>query len=109
MNYLAHFYLADPNPEAWLGSLMGDFAKGAIDSSLPPVIRQNIELHRSIDAFTDAHPIVGTSKRRLRPAFRRYGGILVDIFYDHFLACGWAQFARLPLDHFARSVHAVLI
>ncbi len=109
MNYLAHLYLADPDPEAWLGSLMGDFVKGAIDSSLPPVIRQNIELHRSIDAFTDAHPIVGASKRRLHPEFRRYGGILVDIFYDHFLAGEWARFARLPLDHFARSVYAVLI
>ncbi|MFO1429657.1 MAG: ACP phosphodiesterase [Candidatus Competibacteraceae bacterium] len=108
MNYLAHLYLADPDPEAWLGSLMGDFAKGAIDSSLPPVIRQNIELHRSIDAFTDTHPIVGASKRRLRPKFRRYGGILVDIFYDHFLADNWIQFARFPLDRFARSVYAVL-
>lgn len=109
MNYLAHLYLADPDPEAWLGSLMGDFAKGAIDSSLPSLIRQNIELHRNIDAFTDAHPIVGASKRRFRPEFRRYGGILVDIFYDHFLARDWAQFARLPLDHFVRSIYAVLI
>jgi acyl carrier protein phosphodiesterase len=88
---------------------MGDFAKGAIDSNLPTVIRQNIELHRSIDAFTDAHPIVGASKRRLRPEFRRYGGILVDIFYDHFLADNWVKFACFPLDRFIRSVYAVLI
>jgi acyl carrier protein phosphodiesterase len=108
MNYLAHLYLADPDPEAWLGSLMGDFAKGAIDPGLPPAIRQNIELHRRIDAFTDAHPAVGASKDRLRREFRRYGGILVDIFYDHFLASDWARFATLPLSHFAHSVYGVL-
>ena len=108
MNYLAHLYLADPDPEAWLGSLMGDFAKGTIDSSLPPAIRQNIELHRRIDAFTDTHPLVGASKGRLQREFRRYGGILVDIFYDHFLASDWARFAALPLSRFARSVYAAL-
>jgi len=28
MNYLAHLYLSEPNEEAWLGSLLGDFVKG---------------------------------------------------------------------------------
>ena len=108
MNYLAHLYLADANPESLIGNLMGDFAKGPIDQHLSPAIRQGIALHRKIDAFTDSHPLFVQSRQRIRPPFRRYSGILVDIFYDHFLARDWAQYSPLSLRHFSRTVYAVL-
>lgn len=108
MNYLAHLYLADADPEAWVGNLMGDFAKGQLPESLPPAIRRGIVLHRRIDAFSDAHPCFIASKRRIQPAFRRYGGILVDIFYDHFLARDWETYSPVPLRHFALAVYQAL-
>ncbi len=105
MNYLAHLYLADDDPESVVGSLMGDFVKGRVDTGRSPVIRHAILQHRRIDSFTDAHPLVKRSKQRIRPEFRRYAGILIDVFYDHFLATEWRNYAKLPLEVFAANVN----
>lgn len=108
MNYLAHLYLAEDEPESLIGSLMGDFAKGRIDEALAPGIRWGIVVHRRVDVFTDAHAIVGRSKRRLRPEFRRYGGILVDLYFDHFLALQWSRYSDVPLGDFSQRVYRIL-
>lgn len=78
MNYLAHLYLVDDDPESLVGSLMGDFVKGGVNPARPPTIRHAILQHRRIDSFTDAHPLVKRSKQCIHPEFRRYAGILVD-------------------------------
>jgi acyl carrier protein phosphodiesterase len=108
VNYLAHLYLAGDDPESFIGGLMGDFVKGAVDQTLPPTIRHGVWLHRRIDSYTDAHPTVMKSKRRIRSGFRRYAGILVDLYYDHFLARDWSKYSDVPLDDFAQTVYRVL-
>lgn len=108
MNYLAHLLLADKTSNSFLGSLMGDFVKGAVDETLPEGLRTAIIQHRRIDSFTDAHPVVKRSKNRINPEFRRYAGILVDVFYDHFLATQWANFSDEPLTAFTTQVYAHL-
>ena len=112
MNYLAHLYLArfatEDTPQALIGNLMGDFVKGPIPDDLAPALRQGIWLHRRVDRFTDDHPLFRRSKRRIAPAYRRYAGILIDVFYDHLLATRWPRYADEPLEHFVDRVHAVL-
>jgi len=108
MNYLAHLYLGQGSAQSLIGSLMGDFIRGHLDESLPLAIRQGIWLHRKIDAFTDAHPVFRASKGRLRPPLRRYAGILVDVFYDHFLARDWALYSSVSLRDFSWSVYRTL-
>ncbi|MCB1800399.1 MAG: DUF479 domain-containing protein [Gammaproteobacteria bacterium] len=112
MNYLAHLYLADSDPDALVGSLMGDFVKGAIDATrLPgsPALARAIVQHRHIDSFTDAHAVVQRSKQRIRPPYRRYAGILVDVFYDHYLAITWQRYSDVELAAFAQSVYRVMM
>lgn len=108
MNYLAHLYLADDHPDAVVGALAGDFIKGAIPLDLPPRMRHAVLQHRRIDSFTDSHPLVLRSKRRISPRFRRYAGILVDMFYDHFLACNWATYEARPLEDYAAMVYDIV-
>ncbi len=111
MNYLAHLLLAEATPEAWVGNLLGDFVKGAVGDlgdRYPVAIRQGILLHRQIDAFTDAHPVVQTSKARIAPERRRFAGVLVDMFYDHFLARHWQDYASIALPEFAEQVYHAL-
>lgn len=108
MNYLAHLYLASDEPEAVVGSLMGDFVKGTVDHTLPQMLRDSIVQHRRIDSFTDAHPIVQRSKARLSQEYRRYGGILIDMFYDHFLAQNWAEHATHSLDEFSARAYRII-
>jgi acyl carrier protein phosphodiesterase len=108
MNYLAHLFLADNTPESLVGAMLGDFVKGAAKNHYSPVIQRNIELHRRIDSFTDAHPIVRASKRVFAPERRRFAGVLLDIFFDHYLAKHWEQFSHISLDVFTTNVYAAL-
>ncbi|HEY5930041.1 MAG TPA: ACP phosphodiesterase [Burkholderiales bacterium] len=108
MNYLAHLYPSEPDDDALLGSLMGDFVKGPLDDRYVPAIMRGIALHRRIDTFTDAHPVVQTSKARVSAERRRYAGIMVDMFYDHFLARYWPEFSEEPLVMFTHRVYEIL-
>jgi acyl carrier protein phosphodiesterase len=108
MNYLAHLRLAPPGDDGLLGSLMGDFVKGPLPGGYPPGIAHAMVLHRRIDAFTDAHPRVRLSRGRISPSRRRFAGIMVDLFYDHFLARHWHHYSDERLDAFTRRVYALL-
>lgn len=108
MNYLAHLFLADNTPESLVGAMLGDFVKGAAKNNYPPIIRHNIELHRRIDSFTDAHPIVRAAKPLIAPERRRFAGIFLDIFYDHYLAKNWTRFSAVPLPSFTRQAYRAL-
>jgi acyl carrier protein phosphodiesterase len=90
-----------------IGSLLGDYVKGKDLSSQPSGVAQGIRLHRRIDAFTDAHPLVLAGKRRLVGTQGRCAGILVDLFYDHFLARSWREYSAVPLAQFAGEVYAL--
>ncbi|MFN7929471.1 MAG: ACP phosphodiesterase [Blastocatellia bacterium] len=108
MNYLAHAFLAGDSPQALVGALLGDFVKGAAKNNYAPLIQRNIELHRRIDAYTDAHPIVRAAKPLIASERRRFAGILLDIFYDHYLAKHWARFSPVALPTFTQQVYAAL-
>ena len=109
VNYLAHLYLSEPTEDAWLGALLGDFVKGPLDPAQHGIaITRAIAVHRRIDTFTDAHPVVLRSKARISAPRRRYAGIMLDMFYDHFLAKYWSEFHQESLEHFANRVYAIL-
>lgn len=110
MNFLAHLFLGPRDPEQALGSLLGDFVRGPVQQlDLPQGVRDGIWLHRRIDSFTDAHPLVLKSRERVSPQRRRYAGIMIDMFYDHLLARHWPVFSDQPLDQFTRDIYAVLL
>ncbi|MFN7930198.1 MAG: ACP phosphodiesterase [Blastocatellia bacterium] len=108
MNYLAHLYLVENTPESLVGAMLGDFVKGAAKDNYSPSIQRNIELHRRIDSFTDAHPIVREGKTMVAAERRRFAGVLLDIFYDHFLARHWNHFSSVDLPTFTHNAYAVL-
>jgi acyl carrier protein phosphodiesterase len=109
MNYLAHAFLSRATPDLLIGGLLGDFVKGHAGlQQYGPGVRAGILLHRAIDRYTDAHPIVRASCALISPARRRFAGILVDVFYDHFLARHWQRYTAQPLEDFTRQVYATL-
>ena len=113
MNFLAHLYLSPPTADALLGSVLGDFVKGplsseAVNANYNAEIVRGIELHRKIDAFTDRHPHVRRSVSRVSSARRRYAGIMIDLFYDHFLANTWHEYHQQHLSNFANDVYRLL-
>lgn len=109
MNFLAHLYLSGNDPAIMVGNFIGDFVKGrSVRDRFEPGIAKGIELHRSIDEFTDGHPVVGRSKERLRPMFRHYSPVVVDMFYDHFLAANWSDYHPVSLHRYAAGVYELL-
>ncbi|MBL9077759.1 MAG: DUF479 domain-containing protein [Planctomycetes bacterium] len=109
MNWLAHLRLAPRAPLLRLGNLCGDFVAGVELAALHPDLRRGIAQHRAVDAFVDAHPIVRRSRARLDPPFRRFAGVLVDVFHDHFLARDWDRLGDgSALATFAATVHGDL-
>lgn len=105
MNYLAHLHLAHISQTSLAGALLGEFARGAIDPALPPELQLGILLHRRIDSFTDAHPRHLGAVRALPSPFRRYGGIIMDMMFDHFLARHWSRYHPWALADFIGYSH----
>jgi acyl carrier protein phosphodiesterase len=108
MNFLAHTYLSGCNDEIIVGNFMGDYVKGKNYVHLPELVRKGILIHRDIDTFTDAHIITRRSRQRLVERYHKYAGVIVDIFYDHFLASTWDQYCGMPLKEYVDRTYDVL-
>ena len=100
MNYLAHIFLSGDNNLLKLGNFLGDFVRSKDQKKYSTEIQKGIKLHQYIDHFTDTHATVKKSKIRLRPLFGHYAPVIVDVYYDHFLALNWSQFSRIRLEDF---------
>src|SRR5213075_2894313 len=87
---------------------MADGIRGKQFESFHPEIQKGILLHRAIDTFTDAHPIFRKSTQRLHSKYHHYAGIVVDIFYDHFLAKNWKLYSEEPLKDYVERFYQSL-
>ena len=101
MNFLAHIYLSGDNDLMKIGNFMADGIHGKNFDAFPIAIQKGIILHREIDTFTDAHPIFRQSTKRLHANYHHYSGVIVDVFYDHFLAKNWSTYSDEKLDDYA--------
>lgn len=108
MNLLAHALLAGADDDVRFGSMIGDFVRGTIDPTLPEGVREGIALHRAVDAYTDAHSEVVAARMLFEPPYRRYAGILLDVWFDHLLARDWSRHATGTLHAFSHGVQALL-
>ena len=100
MNWLAHLYLSEPNAEFRVGNLLPDLTSASHLKFLPEGYQRGIRCHRRIDVFTDAHTRVRSCVRRFPPPYRRFGGILTDVYFDYFLARDWGEYCAVPLGEF---------
>lgn len=92
-----------------VGNFIGDFVKGRnLHERFEPEVARGIELHRAIDEFTDDHHVVHQSKKRLREKYRHYAAVIVDVFYDHYLAHNWDRYSSTPLHVYAENSYATL-
>ena len=108
MNFLAHIYLSGNNDLIKIGNFMADGIRGKHFESYPLEIQKGIILHRAIDTFTDAHPIFRQSTKKLHEKYHHYAGVIVDVFYDHFLAKNWNTYSDENLDHFVARFYQSL-
>ena len=98
MNHFAHLVLSQPTVESTVGNLLGDFARGLDQNSLSRPIQAGLSNHRTVDRFTDAHPLVAEMKLGFSSRRRRFAGIALDIYFDHLLIKHWDNFENRGLD-----------
>lgn len=108
MNFLAHIYLSDNDPELQIGNFIGDHVKGKNYLTLPQNIADGVILHRKIDTFTDNHPVFRQSKKYFQPEYGLYSGVIVDMVYDHFLAKNWDKLHPINLYDFTQNFYSAL-
>ena len=87
---------------------MADGLKRQRLEHFPLDFQKGVKLHRAIDEFTDQHPIFKRSCKRIFKVHGHYSRVIIDIFYDHFLAVKWANYHRLPLEKFSQNFYALL-
>jgi acyl carrier protein phosphodiesterase len=117
VNYLAHFLLAHEVSEhckldahgLLVGGLLGDFVKGPLRGDYPSTWETGIRLHRRIDALTDSHPLVGECLASLPSDYRRFGGIMLDVCFDHCLSVNWQDFNHQALPSFTAQRYQSLL
>lgn len=106
MNWLAHVFLSEPDVEFRLGNLLADIVRGEELRRMSAAFQRGVLKHKQIDAFTDAHPLVKRSRARVSSEYRRFSGVLVDVFYDHLLATRWNDYSPIVLDAFTAKFYA---
>ena len=108
MNFLAHLVLSPKETDFISGNLAADFLIGCDINLISKGVQSGIAMHQFVDQFTDSHALVKASKARIKGRFRLLSGVLVDVFYDHFLAKYFEQIANLLLEEFCEYIYETL-
>ena len=108
MNFLSHIFLSGNSEGLIIGNFIADSVKGTDYKLYSEDVQKGILLHRKIDTFTDAHDIVELSKDRLRAKYRKYATVIVDIYYDHFLAADFKDYSSVDLNVFTENVYSII-
>jgi len=108
VNYLAHLLLSGDDEDLLIGNFIADAVKGKATEVFTEEVKRGIILHRFIDDFTDHHPVQKRSRLRLVERYRHYSGVLVDIYYDHYLAKNWHEYSSESLVNYTSRVYKML-
>jgi acyl carrier protein phosphodiesterase len=106
VNWLAHVFLSEPNAQFQLGNLLADVVRGPQRDAMSAEFVRGAACHKAIDAFTDAHPVVKRSRARISSEHRRFSGVLIDVFYDYYLARSWERYSSIALDVYTAAFYA---
>ena len=109
MNFLAHLYLSGNDEEIITGNFIADHVKGVMVMKYSSRIQSGIKLHREIDTFTDSHHAFLQTTKRLNGNYRKYAGVVADMFYDHYLSADWNSYSNESLEDFTNRMYSILI
>lgn len=104
MNFLAHAFLTPNNGQLLIGNFFGDSFKGKPEKHGPRMVSEGIKLHRSIDHYTDSHPLVLSAVELFRPQQKRFAPVVTDLVFDHLLASEFQRWSEIDLSTYTESV-----
>ena len=108
MNFLAHIYLSGSSDLIKIGNFIADGVRGNQYLSFDFENQKGIVVHRAIDTYTDEHPLFRKCTKRLHSHYHHYSGVIVDVFFDHFLAKNWNYYSEESLEDFVQNFYISL-
>jgi acyl carrier protein phosphodiesterase len=108
MNYLGHLILSGSDEKILLGNFLGDHVSNKMLYLYDASILKGIKLHREIDLFTDSHPISRDLRAMLFDQYRHRSRVILDLFYDHFLAANFLDYQSVSLPDYVIKVSDIL-
>lgn len=108
MNHLAHMLLSCDSDTLMVGNFVADFILPKEARLLPEAIQNGIDLHKSIDQYTDSHQGVKKINSIFAKTQKKYAPVVTDICLDHFLIRNWSVFASSQVNHFAEDCYKLL-
>ncbi|TDE17668.1 acyl carrier protein phosphodiesterase [Dyadobacter psychrotolerans] len=112
MNFLAHLLLSGEKDGVIMGNYVGDFVKGKLTDEKTltwnPEYVTGLKLHRFIDMFTDTHAVVREAKNKAALVHGRLAGIIVDIYFDYFLAKYFSDFCTESLWTYSHKIYSLI-
>lgn len=108
VNFLAHLFLSEHHEDLLIGNFLADYLKNKEVAKLPRPVQEGIRLHRKIDSFTDKHPAVLNSVRRLRPVHGKFAPVVLDVCFDYVLIKNWDKYSDIHLKEFTQEVYKIL-
>jgi acyl carrier protein phosphodiesterase len=91
-----------------VGNFIADGVKGKKYEHYDEEIARGILMHRAIDTFTDSSEVIRNSKRFFKDRYGLFASVIVDVFYDHFLASNWHRYSEVSLEEFADRTYGIL-
>lgn len=108
MNFLAHCLLSCSEEDLLIGNVITDFIKKNEVVYFNESIQKGIELHKSIDQFTDTHVASLQLRNILRPRHDKYAPVVVDLIWDYFLSKKWSHYSGQKLTEFCSEVYNII-
>jgi len=109
MNFLAHCYLSCSDEDLLMGNLITDFMRKSEEQNYKGQVLAGIQLHRSIDSFTDKHPASLELRKMLRKRHDKYASVVVDLIWDRLLCLKWTNYSGSTLKEFVKPVYKTLV
>lgn len=109
MNYLAHCYLSCSDEDLMIGNLITDFMRKSEENNYTGQVLAGIQLHRSIDSFTDKHPASLRLRHLLRKRHDKYASVVVDLIWDRLLCMNWSHYSGSSLSDFVKPIYQIII
>lgn len=108
MNYLGHMILSGDDENILLGNFIGDHIRNRYLHLYSHAVQKGIQLHRAIDIYTDQHEKSRELRAVLFDEYRHRSRVILDLFYDHFLAANFDEFHSLTLSSYVQKVSSTL-
>ncbi len=109
MNWVAHFVLSEDEEELVVGNWLGEIVRAKDYEKYSKPLQRGILMHREIDTYTDANPIIKRATQLFHQAQGKFSPVVVDLVFDYFLIQNWNKYREDSYESFKKEIYKMLM